>query len=165
MIKEIVIEEMKKVFAELPYGIDHTLRVLSNAEIIMEQEQLEDTLRERIALIAILHDIGAVEALHKYGSIEGKYQELEGPPAAERILTRLNHNPEEIHRICYVIGHHHTPSKIDGLDFQIQWEADLIENLLASDIKEDAEKLRAVINKNFKTKGGRGLAERLLLRQ
>lgn len=75
MIKERVMEEMKKVFAELPYGIDHTLRVLSNAEIIMEEEQLDASLRERIALIAILHDIGAVEALHKHGSIDGKYQE------------------------------------------------------------------------------------------
>lgn len=162
MIKEKVLEEMKKVFEEIPYGIEHTLRVLGNAEAIMEREQPEPLLQERIALIAILHDIGAVEALHKHGSIGGKQQELEGPAVAERILAGLNHPPEEIRRICYVIGHHHTPSKIDGLDFQIQWEADLIENLLASDIREDTDKLQAVIDKSFKTEGGRALAERLL---
>ena len=32
---------------------------------------------------------------------------------------------KNIDRICFIIGNHHTdPSKIDGLDFQIQWEAD-----------------------------------------
>ena len=32
---------------------------------------------------------------------------------------------------------HHAPSKIDGLDFQIQWEADLLENLTVMDKEKE----------------------------
>jgi HD superfamily phosphodiesterase len=71
-----------------------------------------------ISIIAILHDIGAVEAQKKYGSIDGVYQEKEGPEVAKEILKKVGYN-KNIDRICFIIGNHHTPSKIDGLDFQI----------------------------------------------
>mgnify|MGYP001183748562 CR=1 FL=1 len=32
MFKEKIIREMKVVFKEIPFGIDHTLKVLQNAE-------------------------------------------------------------------------------------------------------------------------------------
>ncbi|MEL5900790.1 phosphohydrolase, partial [Clostridium sporogenes] len=35
MFKDKIIEEMKEVFREIPFGIDHTLKVLKNAEDIM----------------------------------------------------------------------------------------------------------------------------------
>lgn len=38
-----------------------------------------------------------------------------------------------------IIGNHHTPSKIDGPDFQIQWEADLLENLTVMDKEKEAQ--------------------------
>ena len=68
----------------------------------------------------------------KYGSIDGVYQEKEGPEVAKEILKKVGYN-KNIDRICFIIGNHHTPSKIDGLDFQIQWEADLLENLTVMD--------------------------------
>ncbi|WP_174270317.1 hypothetical protein [Desulfosporosinus acidiphilus] len=43
---------MKKVFVEIPYGVDHTLKVLQNTE-------------EIITIVAFLHDIGAVKAQKK----------------------------------------------------------------------------------------------------
>lgn len=156
-----VLEEMREVFKEIPYGVEHTLKVLGNTEAIMKGEYLNDEERELIAIVAILHDIGAVEALHKHGSIEGIYQEKEGPAVARSILEKIGYDPSKIHRICYIIGNHHTPSKIDGLDFQIQWEADLIENLLSTDVKEDKKKLQDIIDKNFKTNTGKALAYRL----
>jgi hypothetical protein len=57
------------------------------------------------------------------------------------------------------VGNHHTPSKIDGIDFQIQWEADLLDNLDYMKEKPAAKKL---IVENFKTQIGRRLAEILL---
>lgn len=158
-----IISEMQDAFKEIPYGIEHTMRVLNNAEIIMDGEGIIDEERELIMIVAILHDIGAVEALRKYGSIEGVYQEKEGPSIARAILYKVGYDSSKIDRICYVIGNHHTPSKIDGLDFQIQWEADLIENLLGTEIKEDEKKLQDIINKNFKTNTGKTLAYKLLL--
>lgn len=161
MIIEKILEEMREVFKDIPYGIDHTMKVLGNAEAIMEGEGIAEEERELIAIVAILHDIGAVEALHKYGSLEGVYQEKEGPAIARAILYRVGYEPSKIDRICFIIGNHHTPSKIDGLDFQIQWEADLIENLLGSDIKEDKEKLIEMLDKNFKTTTGKEMIKKL----
>ena len=108
--------------------------------------------------IAILHDIGAVEAQKKYGSIDGVYQEKEGPAVAKEILKKVGYN-KNIDRICFIIGNHHTPSKIDGLDFQIQWEADLLENLTVMDKEKEQEKFplwpwdRSVLHRSLKGRG------------
>jgi HD superfamily phosphodiesterase len=162
MYKKKIIEAMKKVFKNVPYGIDHTLQVLNNAEVIMTDEDISDTEKELISIIAILHDIGAVEAQNKYGSMEGSYQEKEGPAVARAILEQVDYDAARIERVCYVIGNHHTPSKIDGLDFQIQWEADLLENFTYMDISKDEKELKEYINSNFKTAAGRNLAYKRL---
>src|SRR5574344_1293828 len=130
-----IIEEMKDVFKEIPFGIEHTLKVLQNAEDIMKGENIEKE-KELITIVAILHDIGAVEAQKKYGSIDGVYQEKEGPAVAREILHKVG-SGKNIDRICFIIGNHHTPSKIDELDFQIQWEADLLENLTVMDKEKE----------------------------
>lgn len=157
-MKDKVIEAMKQIFQELPVGIDHTLKVLHNAEAIMDGENVGSQERERIAMTAILHDIGAVEALRKYQSISGPYQEQEGPAIARRILQECGYDADQTERVCYIVGHHHTPTKIDGLDFQIQWEADLLENMEAMEIKDDPEKLTRLIDSNFKTPTGKAMA-------
>ena len=157
MYKEKIIEEMKEVFKEIPFGIDHTLKVLQNAEEIMKGENIEEEKKELIEIIAILHDIGAVEAQKKYNSIDGKYQEIEGPAVARDILKKVGYD-KNIDRICFIIGNHHTPSKIDGIDFQIQWEADLLENLTVMDIQNEQEEIKRCIEENFKTKTGKSIA-------
>lgn len=65
MFKEKIIIEMKEVFKEIPFGIEHTLKVLKNAEDIMKGENIGEEEKEFISIIAILHDIGAVEAQKK----------------------------------------------------------------------------------------------------
>ena len=91
MFKEKIIREMKVVFKEIPFGIDHTLKVLQNAEDIMKGENIGDQEKELICIVAILHDIGAVEAQKKYGSIDGPYQEIEGPTVAKDILKKVEY--------------------------------------------------------------------------
>ena len=157
MFKEKIIIEMKEVFKEIPFGIEHTLKVLKNAEDIMKGENIGEEEKEFISIIAILHDIGAVEAQKKYGSIDGVYQEKEGPEVAKEILKKVGYN-KNIDRICFIIGNHHTPSKIDGLDFQIQWEADLLENLTVMDKEKEQEKIKKCIDENFKTNTGKRIA-------
>ena len=142
MFKEKIIIEMKEVFKEIPFGIEHTLKVLKNAEDIMNGENIGEEEKEFISITAILHDIGAVEAQKKYGSIDGVYQEKEGPAVAKEILKKVGYN-KNIDRICFIIGNHHTPSKINGLDFQIQWEADLLENLTVMDKEKEQENLKS----------------------
>ena len=89
MFKEKIIIEMKEVFKEIPFGIEHTLKVLKNAEDIMNGENIGEEEKEFISITAILHDIGAVEAQKKYGSIDGVYQEKEGPAVAKEILKKV----------------------------------------------------------------------------
>ena len=151
-----IIEEMKEVFKEIPFGIEHTLKVLQNAEDIMKGENIEEE-KELITIVAILHDIGAVEAQKKYGSIDDVYQEKEGPAVARKILQRVGYN-KNIDRICFIVGNHHTPSKIDGIDFQIQWEADLLENLTVMDKQKEHQKIKKCIEENFKTVTGKKIA-------
>lgn len=156
-IVEKIIEEMKVVFKEIPFGIDHTLKVLENAEKIMTGENIPEEARELIRIVAILHDIGAVEALRKYHSIDGVYQEKEGPAVARSLLEKVGYD-KNVDRICFIIGNHHTPSKIDGIDFQIQWEADLLENLTVMDKEKQQQEIKKCIEENFKTKTGKGMA-------
>ena len=158
MYRKQVIIAMKKVFQAVPYGIDHTLKVLKDAEDIMEGENIGADQRELIALVAILHDIGAIEAQRKYNSMAAVYQEKEGPEVARQILQGVGYDPQKTERICYIIGHHHTPAKIDGIDFQIQWEADLLANLEHMEIKNNQEKLRQYIEENFQTNTGKKIA-------
>jgi hypothetical protein len=148
---------VKAVFHELPVGIEHSLRVLANAEQIMHHESLTCFERETVITVALLHDIGAVEAQRKYQSIAGHYQEQEGPAVARSILAELGYDKSQIDRCCFIIGHHHTPSKIDGLDFQIQWEADLLENIPYMKFA-DANACRDFMMGHFKTKIGSVLA-------
>jgi HD superfamily phosphodiesterase len=156
MFKEKIIGEMKEIFKEIPFGIEHTLKVLQNAEDIMKGENIKEE-KELITIVAILHDIGAVEAQKKYGSIDGAYQEIEGPAVAREILQKVGYD-KDIDRICFIIGNHHTPSKIDKIDFQIQWEADLLENLTVMDIHKQQQEIKKCIDQNFKTNTGRRIA-------
>jgi hypothetical protein len=58
-------------------------------------------------------------------------------------------------RVCFIIAHHHTPEKIDGMDFQILWDADLIENMQVMEVIKDAGRLKQFISDNFKTDSGK----------
>jgi len=158
MDKKLVLEEMKKVFKDHPSQIEHTFNVLDYANNIMEGEQVEADDREFISIVVILHDIGVIAAIRKHGSSDAPYQEKEGAVVARKILEKVGHNPNTIDRVCYIVGNHHTFSKIDGIDFQILWEADLLENLKTRDVIKNKEKLKEVIDKNFKTSTGKKLA-------
>ena len=78
---------------------------------------------------AYTHDIGIKPAEEKYGSSEGKLQEQEGPAVARGMLKRLGFAENVIERVCYLIGHHHTYTGIEGRDYQILVEADFLVNL------------------------------------
>ena len=158
MVIDQTIEEMKQVFRDLPYGVEHTLHVLGYAETILDGESITGRVRETTALAAVLHDIGFVEAKKKHGSMDAPYQEKEGPPVAEAILKRAGASQEMIWRVCYIVGHHHTQASIDGIDFQILWEADCIENLMYNREKLDNPYLCQKVQENFKTETGRALA-------
>ena len=55
--------------------------------------------------------------------------EKEGPAVARGMLMRLGFAENVIERVCYLIGHHHTYTGIEGRDYQILVEADFLVNL------------------------------------
>lgn len=110
--------------------IQHFMKVHDLAAVIGEMEGLDQQTQRILESAAILHDIGIHISEKKYGSSAGHYQEIEGPAEAEKILRALGgYSDEEINRIQYLIGHHHTYTEIEGMDYQILVEADFLVNL------------------------------------
>lgn len=135
--------------------IDHALKVTAYATLIARMELLAPAIVDRISIAALLHDIGIHEALAKHGSTAGKYQELEGPAVALDLVHDVGLSSAELDRICFLIGHHHTLSAIDDVDFQVLVEADHLVN--ATEDGLSAEALCSVRAKVFRTASGRSL--------
>ncbi len=108
--------------------IDHFIRVWTYAKTIGDLENLDADKQYILEVAAITHDIACPLCREKYGSTNGKYQEKEGALLIKDFLADLEMTPGQIERIAYLVGHHHTLSDIDGLDYQILIEADYIAN-------------------------------------
>ena len=153
-----LISEMKDIFGEDQKRIEHTLAVLNYAEQIQAIEGGDPLI---VKAAAILHDIGIREAERKYGSSQGKYQQIEGPPIARKILQKYNIDTKAIEHICEIIAKHHSAKNIDTTEFQIVWDADWLVNIPV-DFK-DSDNPEQLINKVFKTKEGHRIAEQTIL--
>lgn len=132
--------------------INHALKVHAFAKAIGEAEIINDEKLLILELTAILHDVGIKESEKKYNSSSGNYQEIEGPPVACELLADFNLKSQFIDRICYIIGNHHTYSKIDDIDFQILVEADFLVNIFEDNFNDHA--ISIVKRKHFKTASG-----------
>ena len=66
-----------------------------------------------------------------------------------------------VDRICYLIGHHHTYTNVEGLDYQILIEADFLVNLYEDE--EDSRTIRKVYDRIFKTKTGKEIFRQMFL--
>jgi len=154
-------DQMIEYFQNDVRRINHALKVFSFSQIISEKLDLDSQTSEIIYLSALLHDIGIKEALKKYNSSVGKYQEIEGPKIAEKILSNLDIPVEIINRVCFIIGNHHSYNKIDGIDFQILVEADFLVNIYEDDISMNS--IKNIYKQIFKTFEGKKLMEMMYL--
>ncbi|MCD7769040.1 MAG: HD domain-containing protein [Oscillospiraceae bacterium] len=110
------------------HDIDHLIRVWAYARTIGELEGLDEHTQFITEAAAITHDIACPLCRVKYGNTNGKYQEREGAVLAADFLQDTGMAQEDIDRVAYLVGHHHTPAGIDGPDYQILIEADYIAN-------------------------------------
>lgn len=156
-----ITKEMINYFNKDVKRINHALKVYSFCKTIGALEQLNDNELMIVNLSGILHDIGIKEAEKKYNSSSGPYQEKEGPAIAKEIINKYDIDKNIIERVCYIIGHHHSYSKIDGLDFQILVEADFLVNIYEDEMDKNA--ITSVKNKYFKTKTGSTILEDMYL--
>lgn len=159
MLKHQLIKQMIDYFDGDVLRVNHALKVLGFASAIAGIEELDSPQLEIVEIAAILHDIGIVNAEKKYHSTAGNYQEIEGPPVAREMLKKYGLPEETIERICFLIGHHHSYTKIDGVDFQILVEADFLVNIFEE--KMGAGAIRSVREKYFKTSAGKAFFDKL----
>lgn len=153
--------KMAEFYKGNPWRLQHFVKVHSFAKLIAEQEQLDEKLRYTLEAAALVHDIGIKPAEEKYGSSAGPLQEKEGPPVAEAMLKELGFEQDVIDRVSYLVGHHHTYTNIDGMDYQILVEADFLVNYYED--KMEKETIRKSIAKMFKTRTGTEIAETMFL--
>lgn len=137
--------------------IHHFLKVHTFAKLIGEMEGMTGKPLEILEVAALVHDIGIKNSERKYGYNTGKTQEQEGPAEAEKMLLKMTDDKELIARVCYLVGHHHTYTGIDGLDYQILVEADFLVNLYEDGA--DKAMVKSVYERIFRTDAGREICK------
>jgi len=152
MRHDTLIVEMMRFFSGDVRRISHFLKVYAYAQIIGLQERIPQSLQTIVETAAITHDIGIRVSEEKFGKSTAELQQTEGPPAARELLTDLHCSPEVIDRVCHIISLHHTYSAIDGIDFQILAEADLLVNLDEGNASPD--QIISMRNSLFRTETG-----------
>ncbi|MDR0974404.1 MAG: HD domain-containing protein [Ruminococcus sp.] len=140
-----------------PARIGHFLKVHGYAAQIGRLEKIGYPKQLILEMAAIMHDIGIKPALEKYGSSAGQYQEELGPSAALQMIKMMNIPDKTIERVCFLIGHHHTYTGVDGIDWQILLEADFLVNMEEEKMSEKA--IESAYKNVFKTPSGKRLCE------
>jgi hypothetical protein len=154
-------QRLEEVFREDPSMLEHTRQVFDFAHDIAQALKLDAVTQRTVHLAALLHDAGIVEAEKKFGSREGKFQHITGPPIARKILEEIGEQPRVVERVLYLVGNHHNFDRVDEIDFQVLIEADMLVNL--EEEKLEGDKLRSFIESFFKTAPGLDMAKRKYL--
>lgn len=146
----LILNSMIRYFGNDSRLINHTLKVYGFAVAL--SGGLNENARDILLLSAILHDIGIKNAELLHNSSSGEFQELEGPPVARTILEEESIPAKIIERVCFLVGHHHSYSKIDNEDFQCLIEADFLVNINEGVLAREA--ILLIKNKYFRTSTG-----------
>ena len=160
-MKDRLITAMKKVFGQDQRRISHALQVLGYAE---QLQKVEGGAPIIVKAAAILHDIGIPEAERKYGSAAGRYQELEGPPIARKILEELGFGSDVVTPVLDLIAHHHN-GQLQTTEFNLLWDADWLVNFPEEYPNLAPDSTRERIAAIFRTTAGKTLAVTLFLKQ
>ena len=159
--REALMKAMEAYFNGDTKRINHARKVTEYAGELLAGEKGDYSI---VIGASVLHDIGIHQAEKKYGSTSGKYQEIEGPPIARRILAGLGFEGNQIDEICEIIAHHHSPGKITTNNFAILYDADWLVNLRDEYSIQDTAKLSNIIEKVFLTPSGRAKAREIYLK-
>lgn len=111
-----------------PHRIQHFLKVHSFCRYLGMEEGLDPATLRRLELAAVVHDIGIRPSDEKFGKHDGPIQEREGREPARALLRGIGVEKETAERIVYLVGHHHTLTGVDGIDWRILLEADFLVN-------------------------------------
>ncbi len=134
------------------HDIAHFMKVYTLAKTIGELEHLDSQTQMTLEVAAIVHDIACPLCREKYGNTNGKHQQEEGMILAEEFLADKGLPYKMKERVVYLVGHHHTFTNVEGMDYQILLEADYLVNADESSYPESSN--RSFLNKVFKTASG-----------
>lgn len=156
LIKDTIIYEKGN-----PHRIHHFCKVLQFAQIIIDNENIDEKICQIIEIAAVLHDVGIKPSIKKYDSKAGNYQEIEGPPVARLMLKKHGVSDSIIERVIFLIANHHTYNGIQAMDHRILIEADYLVNIFDHQLSiNQIEKIKKNV---FKTKTGIWLLEKMYL--
>ncbi|MCR5447894.1 MAG: HD domain-containing protein [Solobacterium sp.] len=137
------------------YDICHFLKVWAYAKNIGEQEGLDELTQQTLEFAAIVHDIACPSLRREYGNSPHDLQEKYGPPMVREFYRDSGMSEEMLERICYLVGHHHTFTDVDGLDYRILLEADFLVNAGENEkYRNSVDRFRQEV---FRTKTGTAL--------
>ncbi|MCI1723124.1 MAG: HD domain-containing protein [Lachnospiraceae bacterium] len=145
------------------HDIAHFLKVWAFARTIGEGEHLCEKDQFILETAAIVHDIACPLCRTKYGNTDGKYQEKEGTILAGKFLNGQGLQGDELDRVVFLVGHHHTYTDVNGPDYQILLEADYLVNADESGYSRD--NIRNTMRTVFRTKTGLSLLKSIYLRE
>ena len=135
------------------HDIDHLIRVWTYSKTIGELEGLDAQTQIVLEAAAITHDIACPLCREKYGNTNGKHQEQEGEVMVKDFLAGTGMSEEQVKRVAFLVGHHHTFIGIDGIDYQILVEADYIAN--ATENGYSRQNVANFMQKVMKTESGK----------
>lgn len=151
--------EMIEYYTGDPKRIQHFLKVHELARLIADNEDLDEKTRLTIEAAAIVHDVGIKIGEKLYGECTGKHQEQLGPPMAKRMLADSGFPADVTERVCYLVGHHHTYTNVDGVDLRILIEADFLVNLYEDGASSDS--IVSAYSSIFRTESGKQLCRQM----
>ena len=139
------------------HDIDHFTRVWTYARTIAEMEGLNAETQYILEAAAITHDIACPVCREKYGNTNGKHQETEGMRIVRDFFFGTDLTEQQVDRIAFLVGHHHTFTGVDGMDYQILLEADYIAN--ATENGYSKQSIESFMKKIMQTSSGKKLAK------
>ena len=142
------------------HDIDHLIRVWAYSRTIGKLEGLDPETQYVLETAAITHDIACPLCREKYGNTNGRHQEEEGAPLVRAFLKGSNLREAELERIAFLVGHHHTFTGVDSLDWQILLEADMLAN--AGENGWPRERVERFLGRFCKTESGARLIRAVL---
>lgn len=157
-------EVMKKMVVYsngIMHDINHLLKVHAYAKMIGECENLTPQEMRILEIAAIVHDIACPLCREKYGNSDGKKQEEEGVPLVYSFFEGTDIEKDVLDRVAYLVGHHHTLTDIDGVDYQVLIEADYLVN--ADESHFPKENIQNMMETTFRTDTGKELLKSIYL--
>ena len=154
---ETVYQAMIEYYRGDSHQIQHFAKVHTYSRLIGTLEGLDEETMLTLEMAALVHDVGIKAGMEKYGRGNGKIQEELGPAIAEELLSGLGVDPDRVARISYLVGHHHTYTNVEGMDYRILLEADFLVNL--HEEKEPMEGIVKAYEEIFRTEAGKKIVK------